>query len=267
MLRSILPLLLVALTLASSCRPEARKQRIVFLFCDVTNSLNPSESVTVAAMAARVLNSLPPGTAYRIFPIQAATERLTPLNESESVIRPKEEDENLQAAIEQRRQEELAGKLSALYQRTNRNQNDNRTCILNALGFAANQLKDYPVEKNYERDLVIISDMLEECNDTPFGRTVDIRKLDITAELNLAKSFPEGVDFSGVTINVITPATEESYVRYEPGTRPPMAALREFWGTIFSRCNVSPEHQQSPEKYFWSNGLLPRRFDSVKKRV
>jgi hypothetical protein len=242
------------------CDREVRK-RVAFIFCDVTNSLNKSESETVASITARVLNSLPPGTEYRIFPIQAATTRLAAINEDERVIPPKEEDEILQAERGKKRQEALAVKLANLYRVTNTSRNDNRTCILNAIAFAGHQFRDFAADK-FDHELIIVSDMLEECDDTPLRQQVDIRKGDITKEIELAGTFPEDFDLSHATINIITPATEETYVKYEAGTRPPMSQLREFWGIVFSRCHVSPEFQKRPEKYFWSNGILPRRFDS-----
>jgi hypothetical protein len=135
---------------------------------------------------------------------------------------------------------------------------DNRTCILNALNFAANQFKQQFPADEYDRELIIISDMLEECSDSPFGRLVNIRKPDITQELKLADEFPEGNDLSSVKITIITPVTLETYVRHAPGKEPPMAELQKFWGAIFNRCKVTPEAQQKADLYGWSNGEVPR---------
>jgi hypothetical protein len=251
-------LILTFLVSLRDCDGDPRR-KIVFIFCDVTNSLDKSESEKVASMAAGILNSLPAGTEYRLYPILVETDRLTPINDKESLIRPKESDPNLQGGLEKRRQEELTEKLRNLYQITNKNRFDNRTCILNALSFAGNQLNDFPKDK-YDRELVIISDMFEECNDTPLKRKIDIRKPDINEELKLAESSPQMADLSSVVVTIITPATEDTYMNYEPGTKPPMSSLKDFWGKIFTHCNVPPEAQKDPEKYFWSNGILPRRF-------
>jgi hypothetical protein len=251
------------LAVLSNCGRGTLKRKAVFIFCDVTNSLNKTESETVASMASGVLNTLQPGTEYRIYPILAETERLVPINDKESTIQPKSDNESLQSVLEKRRQEDMAKKLTNLYQVTNTNKNDNRTCILNAISFAGQQFNDFPKDK-YDRELIIISDMLEECDNTPLKRQIDIRKGDITEELKQANNFPQGTDLSDVSISIITPATEETYVKYQPGSRPPMDSLKEFWRLIFNGCNVSPEAQKNTEKYFWSNGILPRRF-SVKK--
>lgn len=249
---------------AVSCPPRKAKGRAVFIFCDVTVSLNGTERTQVAWMAADILNHLPGGTVYRVYPLQAETAALAPINVNELKIPPKQKGTSLQAALEKRRQEWLVGELAKYSKETNGPQggserrDDNRTCILNALDFAANQFKqEFPADE-YDRELIIISDMLEECTDSPFGRPVNIKKPDITQELKLANEFPEGNDLSSVKITIITPVTLETYVRHAPGKEPPMAELQKFWAVIFNRCKVTPEAQQNTDLYGWSNGEVPR---------
>lgn len=258
--KGICILAMVALISASSCGPDSKKT-VVFIFCDVTHSLNKSESDQVAAMAVRIVNSLPPGTEYKMYPILAETNHLAPINkDNEWVIRQKEKNAGLQEVRDKRRGEEITQELAKLYKETNaspgRRRDDRRTCILNAINFAGSQFKLFPADK-YDRELILISDMLEECNDTPLSRPIDIHKHDITQEIQLAKGFPEGTDLSGVKVNIITPVTEDTYIREDDGMRPPPNALKEFWNTIFSRCNVTTEAQNNAAMYLWSDGDLP----------
>jgi hypothetical protein len=256
-------------TSAYSCRPcdcvdccvdPKPKKRMEFIFCDVTHSLNKSESDRVASMAVSILNGLPVETEYRIYPIQAETTQLAPINiDDEPVIHEKDKNADVQAALDKRRGEKLTQELAKLYKETNtdRRRDDMRTCILNAINFAGNQFQQFSAD-SYDRELIIVSDMLEECNDTPLGRPVNIHKHDITQEIELAKQFPQGTDLSGVRIIIITPITEDSYIKEDDGRRPPPNALKEFWGTIFSRCNVTPQNQKNLQLYLWSFGDLPK---------
>jgi hypothetical protein len=257
---AIVVLCVLLLMTVSFCAPPPTKERMVFIFCDVTTSLEGTERAEVARMAADILNHLPPGTSYRVYPIQAETAVLAPINK-ELVIPPKEKSVGLQALLDKRRQQGLVNDLANISKETNAPQDgnerrdDNRTCILNALNFAENQFKQFSAER-YDRELVIISDMLEECSVTPLKRPINIKKPDITQELKLAGEFPEGNDFSNVKISIIVPGTLETYVKYAPGKKPPMGALQGFWKGILSRCKVPPEAEKNG-MYSWSNGSVP----------
>lgn len=134
---------------------------MVFIFFDVTTSLDGTERAEVARMAADILDHLPPGTSYRVYPIQAETAALAQINRKELVIPPRDKDERLQTLLDRRRQQGLVNELSKVSKETNAPQDgnerrdDNRTCILNALNFAENQFKQFPAER-YDRELVII---------------------------------------------------------------------------------------------------------------
>lgn len=60
-----------------------------------------------------------------------------------------------------------------LYEDTNKSNYVNRTCILNASGFAGNQFGDFPEEQS-DHQIIIISDVLEECDETPLRRKINI---------------------------------------------------------------------------------------------
>lgn len=252
-------LLLMTTSLCGGDPPE--KGRMVFIFCDVTTSLEGPERTEVARMAADILNHLPPGTSYNVYPIQAETAALTPINRNETVIPERDKDEGQQMLMERRRKQWLIDELANVSQKTNAPQDpserrdDNRTCILNALNFAGNQFKQFSAEK-YDRELVIVSDMLEECSDTPLRRQINVKKPDITQELKLAGDFPEWNDFSNVKITIITPVTLDTYIKHAPGKKPPMRDLQDFWKAIFTRCKVSPEAEKNG-MYSWSNGSVP----------
>jgi hypothetical protein len=239
---------------------------VVFIFCDVTNSLNKSESEMVATMASKVLATFPTGTEYRIYPILAQTYQLAPINDNEQVLPPRDENPKIQDINQKKRQEEITSKLANLYNVTNAGRYDNRTCILNAIDFASNQLKDFGPD-DYDRELIFISDMLEECDVTPLQHRINLRKGDISEEIKLASNFPKGADLSHMRITIITPTTEDTYLKYQPGLRPPMSSLQEFWYNIFKQCNIPPEAFPVSDYFYWSNGVIPNRLTKKKEEL
>src|SRR2546421_8385382 len=140
--------ILIMLISTSACPPLSRK-KVVFIFCDVTNSLNKTESDQAALMTVRIVNGLHAGTEYKIYPILAETDRLAPINnDNESVIRQKDKNSSLQEGLDKRQGDEITQELAKLYKDTNtstgRHRDDRRTCILNALNFAADPAKEFP---------------------------------------------------------------------------------------------------------------------------
>lgn len=249
-------LVLCCCLLLSTCEVEQQKKRVVFIFCDVTNSLDKSESEMVARMASDLLSNFPAGTEYRVYPILAQTYQPAPINDTEQILPPRNDNPKIQEVNESERREKITSQLTNLYNVTNAGRYDNRTCILNAVNFAANQLKDFSPE-HYDRELIFISDMIEECDVTPLQRRINIRKGDISEEVKLASNFPKGTDLARVRITIITPTTEDTYLKYQPGTRPPMMALQEFWYNIFKQCSIPPNAFPVSEQFFWSNGAIP----------
>lgn len=89
------------------------------------------------------------------------------------------------------------------------------SCILNSLWFARNRLNEMAGKSQIGAsrngfELIIISDMLEECDDSPIGR-ISLNKRDTSKEIALASSMPAGPiapNFSDVRITIIFPLAD-----------------------------------------------------------
>lgn len=110
----------------------------------------------------------------------------------------------------------------------------------------------------YDFEIYFISDMVENCNETPLG-PIKMNDSDSLVLLQLlAKQFPHGPDLSGVRITIIIPSTFDSSDKIRIGAD----YLKNFWKTIFTRCGMK-------EEWFWdhihidwiASGELPDRLD------
>jgi hypothetical protein len=242
------------------------KTKVAILFCDVTNSLLKDENKEVGLIATAVLNNLPVGTKYVIYPIQMETQRLNPIKEGR-VLEP-DSDPDVQKAFLERTNKEVIEQIDELYRTTNtpRPANapklDNRTCILNSLNFAENYFRQYDL-KTHETELIFISDMIEECDSTPLQARIELDKQDISKEIGLAEKFPPGLNLSHTRITIIIPSTKETYSNAQPGRRPSIEQLKAFWYRIFKNCGLQDSALQNQAQYYWHIGGVPERFKKI----
>jgi hypothetical protein len=255
---------MILLVITSACDDSPvvtpHRKQIVLIFSDVTSSLLPSENEKVANLTADVVDSLAPGTFYQIYPIQIEA-RVTPVKEGHVLTNTTDQGNTF---VKEKRRNELIQFLGGLYNVVKgvRDNNakagkpDNHTCILNTLRVADQQLRQYDHAK-YDLDLVYISDMIEECNrPDPMHQPLTLAKRDISNEIDLASRADLKLDFSGVRIAVIIPATNETYTVME---RPSLEQLKRFWEAIFRHCGYSDALLADPNQFYFSAGL-PQRF-------
>lgn len=232
---------------------------IVLVFCDVTNSLMPEEDKEVSLYAGAVIDHLPPRSEFALYPIQIEAQRAPLIAQGKVPILVSDKDRQDYELTNAEREREIKDKIDALYKTVNRNSADNRTCILNALAFANNHLKQYDPSK-YTFEIIFISDMIEECNNTPLpARRVKLNKHDIQTEVEQSKSFPTGLDLGSSRITIILP-TARVTVDVSQRRRPDVEQLKQFWINILNRCGFE-EHSffDNTQHLSWSIGL-PVRF-------
>jgi len=257
--------------LLTACRPDPQKTVVALIFCDVTNSLTKEESRKVGAIAAEIVEGLPPGAKLKLYPIQKQTEIPTPIDiGTEEVYRAAAEEEckgpEITSDQEMEACEKVKGKekrramikkaVDDLYDGLNRGP-DNRTCIINALGFASSTAHtDYRDAEKYDLRMFLISDMVEWCSITPLpDPVVKMDKRDINPEIKRAVAFqsektqpgspkPDRREFdcnlAGVTIYSVFPtASDTSKVPID--VRPDREDVKTFWRAILKRCEVKDE--------------------------
>jgi hypothetical protein len=255
--------LLLLCLMTDSCRlvpppppPPSPKTKVVIIFCDVTNSLIPKENEKVAQLANSVIDSLPVGTQYVVYPILLETQLAYPIVEAE-VTWP-DGDIAVERANKKKRNEGLASDIKKLYETTNSKRGtDNRSCILNTLPVAQSYFMQYPEEVKFDYELVFISDMIEECDATPLRHTVNLDKSDISKEIALAENFPPGIDLSRVHIDVIFPSTAETMGNRHKAN---VEDLQRFWFAVFKKAGLKDETYRSSRQLYWTPGRLPAHF-------
>jgi hypothetical protein len=112
-------------------------------------------------------------------------------------------------------------------------------------------------------DLVIISDMVEECSDGPFG-PISLNKPDPQNEIEFVRrngktaSLP---NLSDVRITMIVPISEDRPFDSNLRRTPSHFDLKEFWRLILRYCGFKEEWFWDTNHVQWvSNGELPERF-------
>jgi hypothetical protein len=213
---------------------RARRMRKVLIWCDVTKSLLDTERGKVADLAADILDRLPADAEYALYPIQKETETPTDITRVDASVGGVDE---IPEGVKEARRKDIKGKMEQFYKDANApRQPDQRTCILNTLGFAERYFRDTDRQK-YEPTLIYISDMIEQCKQTPLGRAIDLKNDPHPELFEAAEAFAAPPDLSYATIYVIIPTTEQTFT-VPPGQRPTLDDRIRFWNIIFRKCQV-----------------------------
>lgn len=239
---------------SNSAQPQASK-KVVMIWCDVTSSLQQSEVGEVAKLASDILDSLPEGTRYILYPIQRETERLKEITSGE--VPPSDPD--IDDLVKKERRKLISNEINKLFEDVNKKktQPENRTCILNTLAYTESYFRQFA---SYKPELIFISDMTEQCSTTPMGKPIDLRaglttQKRISQTLQSAQEFPSPPDLSHIRLTIIIPTTADTYA-VPPGQRPSVDNLKKFWGAIFRNCKVPDEVLNDS---YWLSGV-PDRF-------
>jgi hypothetical protein len=218
------------------------------VLADVTSSLNPAESRSVAALTASILDVLPVGAAYRVYPIHMDMERPSLIVEGAV---PSVADVWTNPEVATARKDFLDRAIRQQYLEVNAPSValDKRTCILDGLSFVESLFRN-PEYENTPKQLYIVSDMIEECSMTPLGVEVDLHHRTVRKELDFAGSFPTGPDWSSVAVALIVPSNSLPAAKIQE--RPRLQDLKFFWARVLSRWLVPNEH------LVWGLGNVPR---------
>ena len=259
---AIAVLLLAVFTLTACPEVETDRERVVIIFSDVTSSLLPSESNGVATLTCDILDSLPPGTRYFVYPIQIEPQKLEPIDEGTIVAEPIRTTAD---AVKAARRDKISHETKKLYDLIKSVKRpadgygspDNHTCILYTLQFAQDKFRQFD-QNNTDFDLIYISDMIEECNTTPMGRPISLGKRNISEAITLAQQTNLNLDLSYARVSMIVPATNDTYL--VPG-RPNVSDLRDFWKAILLHCGFTEELLKNNQKFYFSSGI-PRHLQA-----
>jgi hypothetical protein len=115
--------------------------------------------------------------------------------------------------------------------------NDRHTCLLDAVQFAAGQLPAMELTAKSHVDLVLISDMIEDCQSSPMGPGVRLDKRSVKRETELVRHLPT---------TLIRLPQMHVYIVMPPGSGagPNDARLQDvddFWRAFLGRCGLRPQ--------------------------
>lgn len=231
----ILFTLIVSIVLTSACDPPKQKIKAVFIFCDVTGSLIKEESEQVAELTADILDKLPSNSKYRLIPIHMKTDI------SEVILQNNEKIEgDIPLSLKEARREKLKTEITKIYEFVNsKERKPERTCILSGLYRARDfylNLKENVDKVEYEYELIFISDMLEDCLNTPAGenKLVSIKDQSPSEAIELIKSAPLP-DLSPFRITIVLPGKDVALSK--KSVKKDVQTLNIFWSEVFNKCN------------------------------
>ncbi len=244
----------------SADRARARQRamrRDVVVFCDVTKSLTSGEFAMVKRFAGKVVSSYRPPARVDVFPIYLETGRGDALAvfDMKAAMRPSQRRRSVAERDEQIKA--LEDRLQVLHEDLNSVGADpNRSCIINALAHAAELFAGVDGEGRTVKELVIISDMVEECDASSLG-LVRLNRRAIEEEISRAEHCSGMPSLQGVRVTVVTPFEARPVRRPD---RPDQHSLERFWKAMF-RCAGFSEKDLADRERFYFRSALPRRFE------
>ena len=244
--------------------PRLPDPQVVVIFADVTSSLTVKQNRRVAELTKEVILHLPPLTTYRIYLIQADPDE-EPIGRG--VIgraRNSREAEKRDKAT-QLEVDEYVDKIEERYCEINmkrgesvckekkwpsRPQPDQRSCILQVVeNVARTYLRE---EQRRPMDLVFISDMVEDCTDTPLNESIRLVKDDLSVDTsNIDRFRPLQSIPPDVRITIVRPHVKDGLIESSARKR----ALEAYWKKVFGRFGVNT-------KSWWFESTLPVRFSN-----
>lgn len=203
--------------------------RVYIVFADVTLSLTGEERAAVAEGVTRVVNTLPPRAKLYVFPLLEDVPRARAL--FEGVLPPirRTVDRFRNDQVRTQWLQEIHAKLDAI---TNGSKlGRDHTCISGALRKAAEVLKG-----TTGAEVIVVSDMLEDCPDSLLGGPLSLEQRKIDDPLRRAHRLKDGppiLDLHRASVTALL-----TTVPFAPPTvkRPPLHDVEEFWRLVLDSC-------------------------------
>lgn len=216
-------------TVAAEPASSSDFDRTYVVFADVTLSLTPEERATVAEGVASVVEVLPPRSKLYVFPLLEDVPRARALFEGVLPEVERNADRFRNDQLRQQWLQEISTKLNAMAAGSKLGRA--HTCISGALRKAAEVLKGTD-----RAEIILVSDMLEDCPDSLLGGPLSLEQTKITAELGRARHLKDGppiLDLHRASVTALL-----TTVPFAPPTvkRPPLHDVEEFWRLVLDGC-------------------------------
>ena len=232
---------------------SAASGAITFIvFADVTRSLTEEEQRSVIENVQKVVEVLPPRGRLLVFPILEDVERANALMDRH--LPDVQTTSDAVAADTQRAlmRKQVAASLESILHGPPHGRN--RTCISGALRKA----DELTADLRDGVEIVLVSDMLEDCDDSLLRMPLRLQKVSVSAELKQARALVPGalLNLNGSSVTAILPTVPTSGQKV---ARPPVHELKAFWRAILDHCG------DQPANYRFGTGL-PKRLLDYKQR-
>lgn len=245
---------------ASQTDNEMSKTPVVVMFCDVTNSLLKDENQNVAEHAAQFLKNFPDKAEVIVYPIHIQTQRMMPIIKWQIPVRTTSKDRILYGNELTRYVKHVVKEIDTLYKEVNKLQPQDRSCIINTIETACRYFRQFDVIK-YRFELIYISDMFEECGQTPIKQTINMRK-DILMAKKQADMLPKSELLKNVHITVVLPTARSSITQ----SRPDINDVKQTWEIIFGHYGF-PKQRFEDVSWFRMDSVFPERFQSAQSQA
>ncbi len=230
--------------------PAGFRPRTTLLFVDVTSSLTQLQIDQVIQTAGTIIDSVHDGSDLLVYAIQADAE--APPFREHRFRSPQSRTEMHQVDSERASlKKTVSNDIMDLYCSINWNdertkkacrdrqvlphpQDDLRSCILGILPHIARKIADLDRNGKGPARIVIVSDMIEECERNPLHQMIKLTHPNLSSDMANIPRFQNLPDLAGSQIVVIVPQTMAA-----PDPRlPAFNDLRAYWGSVLSTCNV-----------------------------
>jgi hypothetical protein len=219
------------LTTSAKTPPSQTLQRLrtFVLFADVTRSLNAEEQASVISDVKLVIDIIPPKSRLYVFPLLEDVQRAGALFTGE--MGEIQGTSDAVAADQQRAiwRNSVAQKLTAMFNGPANGRN--LTCVSGALQKA----DEIQADATENTEIIIVSDMLEDCKESLLGGVLKLEKTSIANEIHRAQSLPPTplLQLNGASVTAILPTIPTSKQKV---LGPPVSSLKTFWRAVLDRC-------------------------------
>lgn len=203
--------------------------RTFVIFADVTRSLNIEEQASVIRNVKLVIDIVPPKSRLYVFPLLEDVQRAGALFTGEMG-----EIQSTSDAVAADQQHALwgntvASKLTAMFNGPANGRS--LTCVSGALQKA----DEIQTDAADDTEIIIVSDMLEDCKESLLGGVLKLEKTSIVNEIRRAQSLPPTplLHLNGASVTAILPTVPTSKQKV---LGPPVSSLKVFWRAVLDRC-------------------------------
>jgi hypothetical protein len=217
-------------TYASKPIPPPVVPPTFIVFTDVTLSLTQEERDSVHANLGQIVRLLPQETTLYVYPLLEDVERSPALFMGQLPKVQSTRDSVDLSQVKAKWQKDIAARLQQIA--AGPAEGRKRTCISGALRKAEVIARD--VAANAHVEIVIISDMLEDCPSSLLGGNLSLERKSISRELEAARAAPKNVllDLRGASVTALLPTVPIGKMNTQ---RPQVHELVAFWREVLDR--------------------------------